>query len=93
MEQELPINYYRALYILPFPYNQFSSLLHFAYFYIVERKDEDMGLTENEFTVSIYRQPHFKQRSEKLLLHIYICQDQCWGYGMLCSYATNALMQ
>lgn len=58
-------------------------------FYIVEGKDEDMDLKENEFTISIYRQPQFKQRSEKLILCVYIFQDQSWGYSMLCSYATT----
>lgn len=33
MEQELTIYHHCALYILPLPYNQFSSLLHFGYFF------------------------------------------------------------
>lgn len=36
-------------------------LLHFGYFSIVERKDENMDLMENEFIISIYRQAHFKE--------------------------------
>jgi len=55
----------------------------------VEAKDEHVDLTENEFMISIYRQPHFKQRSERLILHVYICQDRSWGYGTLSSYARN----
>lgn len=34
----------------------------------MEGKDEDTDLMENEFTVSIYKQPRFEQRSEKLIL-------------------------
>lgn len=38
-----------------------------------------MDLMENEFTISIYRQPHFKQKSEKLILWVCIFQDQSLG--------------
>lgn len=89
MEQELPMYHHHALYIPPLPYDQFCPLLHFGYFCIVEGKDVDTNLMENEFTISIYTQPHFQQRSEKLILHIYICQDQSWKYSTLCFDATN----
>lgn len=39
--------------------------------------------------VIIYRQLNFKQRSEKLVFHGFICQDHSLGHGTLCSYARN----
>lgn len=50
------------------------------FFYIVEGKDENMDLIENEFIISIYRQAHFKQRSEESILCVYVFQDHSCEY-------------
>lgn len=57
----------------------------FFFSYKVEEKDVD--LIKNEFTMSIYRQLPFKQRSGKLILHFYTADIRLWG--MTCCALTQ----
>ena len=44
-----------------------------------------MDLRENEFIISIYRQAHFKQRSEESMLCVYVFQDHSCEYTQRCA--------
>lgn len=44
---------------------------------------------KNEFIISIYRQAHFEQRSEKSIICVYVFQNHSFVYSTLCSYTAD----